>query len=253
MEPKFEVQLKIRKTVHEVFEAVVDPKKLSGYFTKTASGRLAEGTTVVWSFPEFPGEFPVKVREVVPDKLIVLHWESQEGGYDTKVEMSFKPLDDGNMMVAGPRVGLARHAEGDRELLRQLRGLDAHGLWPQGLPGVRHQPQRGWRTLNTRAHSRLASQVHEAVQAVLRLGPSSEECDPDLAVRASSPPLRAGLHPAEEGEGLVFGGLDLHLAPDDRRTRPGPTVKVVPREKRRLEGLRYQNGTTLSPCRCPSL
>jgi uncharacterized protein YndB with AHSA1/START domain len=99
MEPKFEVQLKIRKTVHEVFEAVVDPKKLSGYFTKTASGRLAEGTTVVWSFPEFPGEFPVKVREVVPDKLIVLHWESQEGGYDTKVEMSFKPLDDGNTMV----------------------------------------------------------------------------------------------------------------------------------------------------------
>jgi uncharacterized protein YndB with AHSA1/START domain len=99
MEPKFEVQLKIRKAVHEVFEAVVDPKKLSGYFTKTASGRLAEGTTVMWSFPEFPGEFPVKVREVVPDQLIVLHWESQEGGYDTKVEMSFKPLDDGNTMV----------------------------------------------------------------------------------------------------------------------------------------------------------
>ena len=99
MEPKFEVQLKIRKTVQEVFEAVVDPKKLSGYFTKTASGRLAEGTTVMWSFPEFPGEFPVKVREVVPDQLIVLHWESQEGGYDTKVEMRFKPLDDGNTMV----------------------------------------------------------------------------------------------------------------------------------------------------------
>lgn len=99
MEPKFEVQLKIRKTVHEVFEAVVDAKKLSGYFTKTASGRLAEGTTVMWSFPEFPDEFPVKVREVVPDQLIVLHWESQEGGYDTKVEMSFKPLDDGNTMV----------------------------------------------------------------------------------------------------------------------------------------------------------
>ena len=99
MEPKFEVQLKILKPVHEVFEAVVDPKKLSGYFTKTASGRLAPGATVMWSFPEFPEEFPVKVREVVPDERIVLEWEAQEGGYDTRIEMKFKPLDDGATMV----------------------------------------------------------------------------------------------------------------------------------------------------------
>lgn len=99
MEPKFEVQLKILKPVHEVFEAVVDPKKLSGYFTKTASGRLAPGATVMWSFPEFPEEFPVKVKEVVPDERIVLEWEAQEGGYDTRIEMKFKPLDDGATMV----------------------------------------------------------------------------------------------------------------------------------------------------------
>ena len=99
MEPKFEVQLKILKPVHEVFEAVVDPTKLSGYFTKTASGRLAPGATVMWSFPEFPEEFPVKVKEVVPDERIVLEWEAQEGGYDTRIEMKFKPLDDGATMV----------------------------------------------------------------------------------------------------------------------------------------------------------
>jgi uncharacterized protein YndB with AHSA1/START domain len=99
MEPKFEVQLKIRKPVHEVFEAVVDPGKLSGYFTRTASGRLAEGMTVQWSFPEFPEPFPVKVREVVKDERIVMEWESQEGGYDTRVEMSFKPLEGQATMV----------------------------------------------------------------------------------------------------------------------------------------------------------
>ena len=99
MERSFEVQLKIRKPVGEVFEAVVDPKKLSGYFTKTASARLAPGATVMWSFPEFEGEFPVKVREVVKDERIVLEWESQEGGYDTRIEMAFKPLDGGDTMV----------------------------------------------------------------------------------------------------------------------------------------------------------
>jgi uncharacterized protein YndB with AHSA1/START domain len=99
MEPKFEVQLKILKPVAEVFEAVVDPGKLSGYFTRTASGRLAEGMTVAWSFPEFPGEFPVKVRKLVPNELIVLEWEAEEGGYDTRIEMAFKPLDGTATMV----------------------------------------------------------------------------------------------------------------------------------------------------------
>ena len=99
MKPTFEVQLKIRKPVAEVFEAVADPQKLAGYFTKTARGRLAPGATVMWSFPEFEGEFPVKVREVVTNERIVLEWESEEGGYDTRIEMAFKPLDDGATMV----------------------------------------------------------------------------------------------------------------------------------------------------------
>jgi uncharacterized protein YndB with AHSA1/START domain len=99
MEPKFQVQLKIQKPVAEVFDAVVDPKKLSGYFTGTASGPLAEGATVMWSFPEFEGEFPVKVRHVIRNERIVLEWPAEEAGYDTKVEMSFKPLEGGATMV----------------------------------------------------------------------------------------------------------------------------------------------------------
>ena len=99
MEPRFEVQLKIQKPVREVFEGVVDPKKLSGYFTKTASGPLAAGTTVMWSFHELPDALPVKVREVVANERIVLEWEADEKGYDTRVEMLFKPLDGGATMV----------------------------------------------------------------------------------------------------------------------------------------------------------
>lgn len=98
-ELKFEVQLKIRKPPAEVFEAVVNPKKLSGYFTKTASGPLVAGQTVMWSFAEAPEPFPVKVREVVAPERIVFHWGAAEGGYETTVEMIFKPLDGGATMV----------------------------------------------------------------------------------------------------------------------------------------------------------
>lgn len=53
MEPKFQVQLKIRKPVAEVFNAVVRPEKLISYFIQTASGPLAEGATVKWKFARF--------------------------------------------------------------------------------------------------------------------------------------------------------------------------------------------------------
>jgi uncharacterized protein YndB with AHSA1/START domain len=99
MEPRFEVQLKIRKPVAEVFDGVVNPRKLAGYFVKTASGPLVEGQTVMWSFDEVPEPFPVKVRQVVKDQRIVFEWEAAEGGYDTRVEMIFAPLDGGETMV----------------------------------------------------------------------------------------------------------------------------------------------------------
>jgi uncharacterized protein YndB with AHSA1/START domain len=99
VERSFQVQLKILKPIEEVFQAVVDPKKLSGYFTKTASGPLVEGATVMWSFAEMPGEFPVKLLQVEKDARIVLRWEAAEGGYDTTAEMTFEPLDGGATMV----------------------------------------------------------------------------------------------------------------------------------------------------------
>jgi uncharacterized protein YndB with AHSA1/START domain len=104
--PEFRVSGRISKPVHEVFEAVVDPKQLSGYFTTGgAKGRLETGATVTWDFHDFPGAFPVHVVEVVQDKKIVLHWGAadgtpdQGGSYDTAVTMTFEGLEDGRTLV----------------------------------------------------------------------------------------------------------------------------------------------------------
>src|ERR671912_529203 len=104
MELKFRVAARIAKPVHEVFEAVADPKQLSSYFTTGgASGRLETGATVTWDFHDFPGAFPVEVDEVVKDQKIVLRWDAAEGdkpaGYKTTVTMWFKPTDDGRTLV----------------------------------------------------------------------------------------------------------------------------------------------------------
>jgi uncharacterized protein YndB with AHSA1/START domain len=101
MELKFKVQAKIQRPVAQVFDAVRDPKKLSGYFTTgSASGPLDEGATVQWDFADFPGAFPVSVKKVVPNQLIVLEWGASDGDYNTRVEMTFEALDEKNTLVS---------------------------------------------------------------------------------------------------------------------------------------------------------
>jgi uncharacterized protein YndB with AHSA1/START domain len=113
MDLKFKVMIHVGRPVEEVFEAVADPRQLSSYFTTGgASGRLEAGKTVTWDFHDFPGAFPVKVDEVVPNEKIVLRWDAAEGeqlcegapdvkpaGYKTTVTMSFKPTGDGRTLV----------------------------------------------------------------------------------------------------------------------------------------------------------
>ena len=108
MDLKFRVAARIAKPVHEVFEAVADPRQLSEYFTTGgAQGRLESGSTVTWDFHDYPGAFPVDVVEVVPDERIILEWGAGEGeapnleggemsdaGYKTRVTMTFKPIDE---------------------------------------------------------------------------------------------------------------------------------------------------------------
>ena len=79
MDLKFQVQIKIQKPVQEVYDAVHNPEKLSGYFTNGgASAPLNEGTTVQWGFADNPGEapisFPVTVLKAIPNELIELEW-----------------------------------------------------------------------------------------------------------------------------------------------------------------------------------
>ncbi len=111
MQLKFQVHIKIQKPIAEVFDAVYNPTKLSAYFTTGgASTPLIEGTTVIWRFADYPGDAPVTVTKVVPNKQIVFQWDAYEPpanpgekgsipGYKTTVEMTFESLDPNSTLV----------------------------------------------------------------------------------------------------------------------------------------------------------
>jgi len=108
MEPTFRVFIIVNRPRHDVFEAVADPKELSSYFTTGgASARLEQGQTVTWDFADFPGAFPVKVSEVVPDEKIVFSWKANEAGtdYQLQVTMNFTEVEEGRTKVEVEEAG----------------------------------------------------------------------------------------------------------------------------------------------------
>lgn len=113
MDLKFQVYGKIKKPVSELFDAVYNPKKLSAYFTTGgASAPLDEGATVTWDFHDFPGAFPVRVTQCVPDKKIAIEWKAQDGDYNTAVEFTFTPLDAESSKIEIQESGWKQTPEG---------------------------------------------------------------------------------------------------------------------------------------------
>lgn len=141
---EFTVGGRISRPVHEVFEAVVDPKKLSGYFTTGgAVGRLETGAVVTWDFHDFPGAFPVDVVEVVADQKIVLRWEAapdgdEAGNYKTIVTMTFEAIAPQRTLVrihesgwreneAGQKASYG-NCEGWTGMLAAMKAYIEHGI-----------------------------------------------------------------------------------------------------------------------------
>ena len=108
MDPNYKVWMIVDRPVHEVFEAVADPKELSSYFTTGgASARLEAGKTVTWDFHDYPGAFPVHVKDVVPDERIMFEWQGDEPGAkrDISVTMTFTSVEDGRTKVEVAETG----------------------------------------------------------------------------------------------------------------------------------------------------
>ena len=68
------VAMQIQKPIHEVFEAIVNPSKMANYFISESTGIMEEGENLIWKFPEFDQEFPIRVGKIDQDKYISYFW-----------------------------------------------------------------------------------------------------------------------------------------------------------------------------------
>ena len=142
MELKFTVMTKVQKPIAEVFDAVYNPDKLSGYFTNGgASAPLDEGKTVQWAFEDTPGKpippFPVKVIKSIPEELIELEWEGSKGR-DTQVKFEFEQSGADETLVKVTESGWQENQEeldrsymncmGWSQMIFALKAYAEHGI-----------------------------------------------------------------------------------------------------------------------------
>ena len=90
---------------NKVFDAIINPQKLFGFFASESSGPIIEGTTVTWTFKDYNITLAVKVILVEKDKHISFDWDAcgkkttvtielnSTQGSATSIKISEKPFD----------------------------------------------------------------------------------------------------------------------------------------------------------------
>ncbi|MGB4774440.1 MAG: SRPBCC domain-containing protein [Daejeonella sp.] len=95
---EIKVGIQISKPANEVFEAIVDPHKMSNYFIAKSTGRMQEGKTLTWHFPEFEQGTPVRVGKIEAEKYISYYWDGQDGK-EHLVEITLESKDKRSTLV----------------------------------------------------------------------------------------------------------------------------------------------------------
>lgn len=85
---EIKASIHILKPTHEVFEAIVNPVKMSNYFIAKGSERMIQGSAPIWKFPEFDEEFAIKVEEIIENKFISFFWEVNTKNMLVEIKLS---------------------------------------------------------------------------------------------------------------------------------------------------------------------
>jgi len=132
---EIKTNIQIQQPVTVVFEAIVDPSKMSQYFIAKSSGRMEDGKTLTWQFPEFPDDVPVIVGKIIADEYVSFYWNMGTNqllveisllaiGNDTLVTVTEKSMDNNEEGIKW----LKGNTEGWANFLACMKAYLDHGI-----------------------------------------------------------------------------------------------------------------------------
>lgn len=94
---EIKVALQIQKPIETIFEAIVNPEKMTNYFISQSTGIMEEGKSLIWKFPEFDFDCPVRVGTVTKNEYISYYWSMDER--ELLVEFFLTPKENNSTLV----------------------------------------------------------------------------------------------------------------------------------------------------------
>jgi len=112
--------IQISKSVNEVFEAIVDPLQMTNYFISKASGPMEENKKIIWRFPEFDMDVPVRVGKIEKNKFITFYWDND--GVELLTEMTLTPKTNNSTLVSITEKSMENDEAGIKWLIGNTEG-----------------------------------------------------------------------------------------------------------------------------------
>ena len=117
---KAKVQMGILKPVSEVFEAIVDPEKMSKYFISSSTGMMESGKNLTWTWPDFDGEIQIKVGKIEKDKIVSFEWGGS--GNNCIVVISLEAKSENKPLVIVTESDWPADYKGAKQCMGQVEG-----------------------------------------------------------------------------------------------------------------------------------
>ena len=119
MDVEVNVHDRILKPVDEVFDAVVDPAKMSRYFISSGSGPMKTGATVQWEFADVGAKVDIDVLEVDENRRVV--FQASHGG-SSRTTIQFAPDGSDSTKVTINEASFPMDEAGVKQAMGQTAG-----------------------------------------------------------------------------------------------------------------------------------
>ena len=117
---KAKVQLGIRKSSSEIFDAIVNPEKMTKYFISGSTGKMESGKTLTWTWTDYEGEHEIKVGKIERDKVVSFEWNGS--GLNCVVVITLEPKGNNQTLVKITESDWPADYKGANQCMGQVEG-----------------------------------------------------------------------------------------------------------------------------------
>ncbi len=137
---KITTKMKINCSVHDAYEAFVDPQKIGNFWFSGSSARWETGKMVTLAYEEYVAVFDIEIISAEQDAKIEYDWG--DGADRRKCELVFTQKD-GHSVVEAIESGWRDDADNTAEMLKNQTG------WVYMLTCLKAYLENGISTLRT--------------------------------------------------------------------------------------------------------